>query len=87
MDGYQQNQGSRIPQFALVVVTYELVNDTWVATVGHSFYGDTEEEASRVLEAHKKTDRFFAASFTGEFNGIVLRNSKPQLFQTGVPTP
>ena len=73
----------RVPQLALVVVTYELVDNTWIATVGHSFYGDTEEEATRVMEAHKKTDRFFAAGFTGQFDGITVANGKPQLFRTG----
>lgn len=73
----------RVPRFALVVVTYELVDNTWIATVGHSFYGDTEEEANRVMEAHKKTDRFFAAGFTGQFDGITVTNTKPQLFGTG----
>lgn len=37
------------------------------------------------MEAHKKTDRFFAASFTGQFDGIILRNSEPRLFRTGAP--
>ncbi len=74
----------KIPLFKLMVATYELVDNTWVATVEHSFYGDTEEEANRIMEAHKKTDRFFAASFTGQFNGIILANSTPKLFRTGV---
>lgn len=72
-----------VPDFALIVVTYELVDNKWVATVAHSFYGDTEEEANRVMEAHKKTDRFFSASFTGQFDSITLANSEPKLFKKG----
>jgi len=73
----------RLPQFVLIVVTHELVDNTWIVTVGHSFYGDTEEEANRVMEAHKKTDRFFAAGFTGQFDGITVMNGEPQLYRTG----
>jgi len=74
-----------LPLFVLIVVTHELVDNTWIATVAHSFYGDTEEEANRVMEAHKKTDRFFAAGFTGQFDGITVMNGEPQLYRTGKP--
>lgn len=32
MDRTQQKERTKIPQFALVVVTHELVDNTWVAT-------------------------------------------------------
>ncbi len=56
----------------MTITTYELSDNNWIATVTHTFFGDTETELKGIMEAHKKTDVFFAASFTGNFNGITL---------------
>ncbi len=65
-----------IPPVTLTITTYELVKGVPRATVNHEFFGNTEDEARKVLEAHRKTDAFFDASFTGNFRGIILVNSK-----------
>lgn len=65
-----------IPPVTLTITTYELVEGVLRATVNHEFFGNTEDEARKVLEAHRKTDAFFDASFKGNFRGIILVNSE-----------
>ena len=76
------------PAISLVVTTYELTEDTpghpiWKATLTHVFTGDTVERAYQIMEAHKTTDSFFAASFKGVLpwkgGNIYLKNSEPQV--------
>lgn len=72
------------PPVALLITTYELVEDTpgsyrWTATVTHTFHGDSKERVYQIMEAHKKTDIFFSASFQGNYKGIILKNSEPQI--------
>lgn len=74
------------PPIAIIITTYELAEDTpgnyrWIATVTHTFHGDTEERAYQIMEAHKKTDVFFSASFQGNYKGITLKNSEPQIIR------
>lgn len=70
---------SRIPKTSLTVTTYEFDGREWTAAVTHVFHGDSREEVLAILEAHKKTDAFFAGSFTGNFRGIRLKNSEQKL--------
>lgn len=70
---------SRIPKVRLTVTTYEFDGSEWIAVVTHTFHADTEDDAYAILEAHKKTDAFFAGSFAGKFNGINLANSKIEI--------
>lgn len=72
------------PPVSLIITTYELAEDPkdhyfWKATVSHIFYGETIERVHQILDAHRKTDVFFDGSFRGEWNGIILRNSEPQI--------
>lgn len=80
----------RIPQISLIITTYELTDKKehitpgenpyeWLATVTHIFHGETIERVHQILDAHRKTDVFFDGSFKGEWNGIILRNSEPQI--------
>ncbi len=91
MEGQLPPVNSRVPTFALVITTYELVQENgqpiYKGTVTHTFFGDTEDETRRVMQAHAKTDQFFAGSLKGMWSGIVLRNSDPQVFRTGGLTP
>jgi hypothetical protein len=73
------------PPVNLVITTYELSEDAnknpvWIATVTHVFSGETVDRVYQIAEAHKKTDAFFAASFSGVFpwkgGNIYLKNSK-----------
>ena len=59
------------------IITNELVNGIWVPVVSHKFYGRTQEELNAMVEAHKRADAIFRATCTGNFNGIVLKNSIP----------
>lgn len=63
----------------LQIVTYEWVENAWIPVVNHLFYGRTPEEAYGNMEAHKMSDSFFAASFAGSYNGIILQNSRVQV--------
>lgn len=72
------------PPVSLIITTYELAEDPkghyfWKATVTHAFQGETIERVHQILDAHRKTDVFFDGSFKGEWNGIILRNSEPQI--------
>ena len=78
------------PPVNLIITTYELAEDIpghpiWKATLTHIFSGETVERARQIMEAHKTTDSFFAASFKGvlPWNGgnIYLKNSEPQILQ------
>jgi hypothetical protein len=64
------------PKLRLLITTYEFYDGFWHPTVSHCFYGDTEEELYKIRNAHRKTDTFFDASFTGKFDGITLMNGK-----------
>lgn len=54
--------------------TYELINGNWHIVLSHVFYGNGQYEINQIIEAHRKTDSFFNASFDGEWNGIILKN-------------
>jgi hypothetical protein len=64
------------PKLRLLITTYEFYNNFWHQTVTHAFYSDTEQDLYRIRDAHRKTDAFFDASFTGKFDGIILMNGK-----------
>lgn len=72
------------PPVGLIITTYELAEDPnghyfWKAAVSHVFHGETIERVHQILDAHRKTDVFFDGSFKGEWNGIILKNSEPQI--------
>ena len=78
------------PAINLIITTYELAEDTpghpvWKATVSHVFTGETVGRVHQIMEAHKTTDIFFAASFEGVLpwkgGNIYLKNSEPQIIQ------
>lgn len=58
----------------IIVDTYEFYDNKWNLTLTHKFYGKSKEEAKKILDRHRKTDIFFDKSFTGEFEGIKLKN-------------
>lgn len=73
-----------VPPISLIVTTYELAEEPkghyfWKATVSHVFHGETIERVHQILNVHRKTDVFFDGSFKGEWNGIILKNSEPQI--------
>ncbi len=79
------------PPVSLIITTYELSEDAsgnpiWKSTVTHVFTGETEERAYQIMEAHKKTDAFFAASFKGVLpwkgGDIYLKNSDIEIVLT-----
>ncbi len=78
---------AKIPALAMLITTYEYQQKNgkpvFVATVSHTFLGDTEEELKGIMQAHAKTDQFFAGSLKGNWNGIVLRNSEPVIYRAG----
>lgn len=59
------------------ITTFEIYNGGSHPTVTHVFIGDNEDEARGVMNAHRQADQFFNASFSGNYNGIVLVNSEP----------
>lgn len=78
------------PSVNLVITTYELSEDTdknpvWKAAVTHVFSGETVERVCQIAEAHKTTDSFFAASFSGilpwKGGNIYLKNSEEEIVQ------
>ena len=54
--------------------TFELINGQWYKILSHIFYGNGQYEINQIIEAHRKTDSFFNASFDGKWNGIILKN-------------
>lgn len=83
-DQYPNPTEFTTPPIALIITTYELSEQPkghyfWKATVTHAFYGETEERTYQISEAHKKTDAFYAGSFQGKWNGVILRNSESQI--------
>ncbi len=60
---------------SIAITTYEFYDGQLHPTLTHTFYGKSEEDARKILEAHRKTDAFFNGSFAGRWNGIVLKNS------------
>lgn len=72
------------PSISLIVTTYELAEEPqghyfWNATTTHVFHGETVERVYQISDAHKKTDAFYAGSFQGKYNGIILKNSEFQI--------
>lgn len=85
-------QTYRVPPVSLIITTYELTEKKkpispgenpyeWLATVTHVFEGDTVERVYQISDAHKKTDAFYAGSFQGRYNGIILKNSEFQIIK------
>lgn len=75
------------PPITLVITTYELAEEPqghyfWKATTTHLFHGETVERVYQISEAHKKTDAFYAGSFQGKYNGIILRNSEFKIIRS-----
>lgn len=68
------------PKLALEIITseYNPDIDNYEPVLGHRFYGDSEKDLYALIESHKKTDKFFKASFEGIFmwrgSEILLRN-------------
>lgn len=62
----------------LKITTCELYDSQWNEVLSHTFYGNTENEISQLIEAHRKTDSFFNSSFKGIFEwkggSIELKN-------------
>lgn len=56
----------------ITIATFE--GDMPYPVVTHTFTGKTEKEARGYLEAHKKTDSFFAGCAKGKFQTITCRN-------------
>lgn len=87
MPGQSNQPPAKIPALAMLITTYELRQENgkqvFVATVSHTFFGDTEEELKDIMQAHAKTDQFFAGSQKGKWNGITLRNSEPIIYRAG----
>lgn len=87
MAGQSNQPPAKIPDLAMLITTYELSQENgkplFVATVSHTFFGDTEEELKGIMQAHAKTDLFFAGSMKGNWNGIILRNSEPVIYRAG----
>ncbi len=85
MSGQSNQPPAKIPALAMLITTYELRQDkgkpVFVATVSHTFLGDTEEELNGIMQAHAKTDQFFAASIKGNWKGIILKNSDPVIYR------
>lgn len=78
------------PPVNLIITTYELSEDVnknpvWKAAVTHIFSGETVERVHQIAEAHKTTDAFFAASFSGVLpwkgGNIYLKNSEEEVVQ------
>lgn len=69
-----------IPELMVTITSYELMGDKWIATISHTFHASDQETLFRLIEVHKTTDSYFAASFTGKFDyhggTIYLRNSE-----------
>jgi hypothetical protein len=83
-DQYPNPTEYTTPLVTLIITTYELAEEPkdhyfWNATVSHIFHGETIERVHEILNAHRKTDVFFDGSFKGEWNGIILKNSEPQI--------
>ena len=57
----------------IVARTYELRPDgSWDLVLEHVFHGETYEEATAVMNAHRHTDAFFAAcTSSGDFEGVI----------------
>ncbi len=73
-----------IPAISLIITTYELTEEPkghyfWKATTTHIFHGETIERVYKISDAHKRTDAFYKGSFEGRYNGIILKNSEPQI--------
>lgn len=64
------------PKLRYAIVTFEIDEEQDIAreTLCHVFYGDSTEEIKGLIEAHKKTDSFFAGSFEGIWKNIKLQN-------------
>jgi hypothetical protein len=69
----------RVPELQKIVTTYEFFNDKWVAMVSHTFFADTQQELIQIIEAHRRSDDYFDASFKGEYKGIKLLNGESEV--------
>lgn len=76
------------PPIMVLVHTFEFYDNIWHLTLTHSFYGNTVEEATQTLNAHRTTDSFFDNSFSGTFNYkgkvLTLKNSKILVYENGI---
>lgn len=77
------SMNSSIPKLSVSITTSEFYNNDWNPVLVHTFYGKDEEELANLIQAHRMTDKFFAASFVGIFDWkgskIELKNSEPKL--------
>lgn len=64
-----ENHKEYFPKLELEIITseYDDENNIWRRTLGHTFYSDTEDEIIGLVNAHRQTDTFFDASFSGIF--------------------
>lgn len=72
---------------SLIITTYELAEEPsghyfWKETVTHVFHGETVERVYEISDAHKRTDAFYAGSFEGKWNGVILKNSEFQIVRS-----
>ncbi len=69
------------PKLKINITTseYDDINKIWIPTLGHIFYANTEDEILSLVNAHRQTDSFFDASFSGIFKwkeGIIYLKNK-----------
>ena len=83
----------RVPPVNLIITAYELSEKKgpvapgenpyeWLAAVTHVFEGDTVERVYQISDAHRRTDAFYAGSFEGKWNGVILKNSEFQIVRS-----
>ena len=58
---------TKLPSHKLKIKTCEYYNNKWNPVLIHTFLGNTEEEIAGLIDAHRQTDSFFDASFSGFF--------------------
>ncbi len=73
------------PELKLEIITCEYYDNDWHETLKHTFYGNTEQDIEDIIDAHRQTDAFFDASFSGAFNWeggtIILKNDISEIEQ------
>lgn len=67
------------PKPSVSIITNEFYNNQWNPVLSHDFYANTNEELENLIQAHRKSDPFFDASFNGTFN---WKGSKIELKNT-----
>lgn len=68
--------------FGISITTYELGSGIPKATLTHTFWGETPDEAFGIAKSHLITDYFFSSSFIGEMpwnDGTLILNNKGEL--------